>query len=193
MLFFLITLEHIKTFRTLPLCNPRLVPAGAPAISTSIIPANYSGGSKMDLTDFCKIFSIVDSIKQCLQDNTIMGTHAFSHMSSTDLQDMGFKLSEVIDLKEAIYKGMGSGAQLNSKLFVTFSLSWDSRLLTLYTLSCVRGKPRSADSRQKFTTTRSSAGVNLCFPALKALMDTPPVTKRCNMLLDTLCMSATAW
>ena len=58
----------------------------------------------MDLTDFCKVFAIVDSIKQCLQDNTIMGTHAFSH---TDLQDMGFKLSEVIYLKKAIYKGMG--------------------------------------------------------------------------------------
>ena len=98
----------------------------------------------MDLTDFCKIFAIVDSIKQCLQDNTIMGTHAFSHMSSTNLQDMGLKLGEVIDLKEAIYKGMGSGAQLNSKLFVkikSFSLSQDSCLLTLYTLSCVRGKP----------------------------------------------------
>ena len=68
-----------------------------------------------------------------------MGTHAFSHMSSTDLQDMGFKLGEVIYLKKAIYKGMGLGAQLNSKLFVkmkSFSLSRDSHLLTLYTLSC---------------------------------------------------------
>ena len=81
---------------------PRLAPAGAPAISTSIIPANYSEGSKMDLTNFCKIFAIADFIKQRLQDNAITGTHAFSHMSSTDLQDMGFKLGEVIDLKEAI-------------------------------------------------------------------------------------------
>ena len=63
---------------------PRLVPAGAPAISTSIIPANYSEGSKMDLTDFCKIFTIVDSIKQCLQDNTIMETQsADSRQKST--------------------------------------------------------------------------------------------------------------
>ena len=120
---------------------PRLVPAGAPAISTSIIPANYSEGFKMDLTDFCKIFAIVDSIKQCLQDNTIMGTHAFSHMSSTNLQDMGLKLGEVIDLKEAIYKGMGSGAQLNSKLFVNKIILIVSGLLSahiIYIIMCER-------------------------------------------------------
>jgi hypothetical protein len=48
------------------------------------------------------IYTLADSIKQRLQNNAITGTHAFPHMSSTDLQDMGFKLGEVIDFKEAI-------------------------------------------------------------------------------------------
>jgi hypothetical protein len=84
-----------------PRCAPAAA-AGAPAISTSLIPPNYSEGSKMDLTTFCIIYTLADSIKQRLQDNAITGTHAFPHMTSTDLQDMGFKLGEVIDLKEAI-------------------------------------------------------------------------------------------
>jgi hypothetical protein len=77
-------------------------PHPAPATSTGLLPPNYSEGSKMDLTTFCMIYTLADSIKQRLQNNAITGTHAFPHMSSTDLQDMGFKLGEVIDLKEAI-------------------------------------------------------------------------------------------
>ena len=74
----------------------------APAISTNLIPINYTEGSKIDLATFCEIYTLADSIKQRLQENAITGTHAFAHMSSTDLQAMEFKLGEVIDLKEAI-------------------------------------------------------------------------------------------
>jgi len=74
----------------------------APGISTSLIPANYVEGSKIDLPTFCKIYTLADSIKERLQENAITGSHAFSHMSTTDLQTMGLKLGEVINLKEAI-------------------------------------------------------------------------------------------
>lgn len=74
----------------------------APAISTNLIPVNYTKGSKTDLTTFCKIYAVANSIKQCLQENAITRTHAFAHISSAGLQAMGFKLGEVIDLKEVV-------------------------------------------------------------------------------------------
>ena len=85
---------------------PQPIPAGpslaAPAISTNLIPVNYTEGSKIDLITFCEIYALADSIKHRLQEKAITGSHVFAHMSSTDLQAMGFKLGEVIDLKEAI-------------------------------------------------------------------------------------------
>jgi hypothetical protein len=77
---------------------PQLVPV----VSTNLIPTNYVEGLKISLSTFCEIYALADSIKQRLQENAITGSHAFSHMSTTDLQAMGFKLGEVIDLKEAI-------------------------------------------------------------------------------------------
>jgi len=77
-------------------------PASASALSTNLIPVNYSEGLKISLATFCEIYALADSIKQRLQEHAITGTHAFAHMSSADLQAMGFKLGEVIDLKEAI-------------------------------------------------------------------------------------------
>ncbi len=74
----------------------------APAFSTNLILVNYAEGSKIDLTTFCEIYALANSIKQRLQENAITGTHAFAHMASADLQALGFKLGEVIDLKEAI-------------------------------------------------------------------------------------------
>lgn len=79
--------------------GPSLV---GPAISTNLIPVNYTEGSKIDLATFCEIYALADSIKHRLQENAITGTHAFAHISGADLQGMGFKLGEVIDLKEAI-------------------------------------------------------------------------------------------
>lgn len=82
---------------------PQLAPTiAAPAASTNLIPANYTEGSRIDLATFCEIYTLADSIKQRLHENAITGSHAFAHMSTADLQAMGFKLGEVIDLKEAI-------------------------------------------------------------------------------------------
>ena len=81
---------------------PQVAPIMAPAVSTNLIPTNYVEGSKINLVTFCEIYNLADSIKQRLEENAITGSHAFAHMSTTDLQAMGFKLGEVIDLKEAI-------------------------------------------------------------------------------------------
>ena len=121
MLFFLITLEHIKTFHTLLLCNPQdlCLLERQPfllALYQQTIAKDPRWTSLTSARSLLLLIPSNNAYKTTL--SSIMGTHAFSHMSSTDLQDMGFKLGEVIDLKEAIYKEMGSGAQLNSKLFV---------------------------------------------------------------------------
>ena len=62
----------------------------------------------------------------------------------------------------------------------------------LYTLVTVSGNPRSADSKQKLITMRSSAGVSRCFEVLNALMEMPPFTRHCSVLFDTSCLSSTA-
>lgn len=74
----------------------------APVISTSLIPTNYVEGSKIDFLTFCKIYTLAGSIKEHLQENTITGSHTFAYISTANLQAMGFKLGEVINLKEAI-------------------------------------------------------------------------------------------
>jgi len=56
----------------------------------------------MDLETFFLIYALPDSIKQHLHEQRITGTHAFAHMTSNHLEEMGFKLGESIDLKEAI-------------------------------------------------------------------------------------------
>jgi len=95
--------DHFSHDAHLPAIQPpQPLPITAPTISTNLIPTNYVEGSKIDLPTFCEIYTLADSIKQCLQENAITGSHAFAHMSTTDLQAMGFKLGEVIDLKEVV-------------------------------------------------------------------------------------------
>jgi len=56
----------------------------------------------MDIDTFCIIYLLPDAILCHFRDNAITGTHAFLHIAETDLVGMGFKMGEVIDLKEAI-------------------------------------------------------------------------------------------
>ena len=56
----------------------------------------------MDIAIFCHIYVLPDVVLQCFQEHAISGMHAFSHVSSSDLTGIGFRLGEVIDLKEAI-------------------------------------------------------------------------------------------
>jgi hypothetical protein len=74
----------------------------APLPPTGLIPGTHSEGMKMDIATFCHVYALPDVVLQRFQEHAISGTHAFSHISSSDLTGMGFRLGEVIDLKEAI-------------------------------------------------------------------------------------------
>jgi hypothetical protein len=69
---------------------------------TGLIPSTLNEGPRMDIDTFCVVYQLPDAILQHLRDNAITGTHAFSHITDTDLTGMGFKIGEVIDLKEAV-------------------------------------------------------------------------------------------
>ena len=67
-----------------------------------LIPEMHKEGPKIDMATFSAIYCIPDDIHQRLRENKITGTHAFSQIIVTDLKDMGLKLGEIIDLKQAI-------------------------------------------------------------------------------------------
>jgi len=56
----------------------------------------------MNIDVFCNTYSLPDTILQLFRVEEISGTHAFSHLTETDLTKMGFKMGQIIDLKEAI-------------------------------------------------------------------------------------------
>ena len=69
---------------------------------TGLIPSTLNEGPQMDIDMFCVVYLLPDAVLQHFHDNAITGTHAFSHITDTDLIGMGFKIGEVIDLKEAV-------------------------------------------------------------------------------------------
>ena len=74
----------------------------APPPLTGLIPRMHSEGPKLDITSFCDIYALPEVVLQHFREHAISGTHAFSHMDSGDLTMMGFRLGEIINLKEAI-------------------------------------------------------------------------------------------
>lgn len=77
-------------------------PAPAPIADSGLIPSQYKEGQKMDISAFCAVYELPANVYERLHENAITGTHAFAHMTPADLTTMGFKIGEVIDLKEAI-------------------------------------------------------------------------------------------
>lgn len=75
-------------------------PANPP--SNALVPATHTPGPRLDIAAFTSFYQLPSSIYQVFIDNAVTGTHAFSHMTTGDLTQMGFKFGEVIDLKEAI-------------------------------------------------------------------------------------------
>lgn len=73
-----------------------------PVLPASLIPETYTEGPKMDIKTFVSVYELPQSILKHFEENAITGTHAFSHISATDLPTMNFKICEIIDLKEAI-------------------------------------------------------------------------------------------
>jgi hypothetical protein len=76
--------------------------ASIPPKPTGLIPDTLGEGPKMDIDTFCAVYSLPDSILQQFRNNAITGTHAFSHITETHLTELGFKIGEIIDLKEAV-------------------------------------------------------------------------------------------
>jgi hypothetical protein len=75
----------------------------APAIKgTGLIPPSYGEGPRMEIDLFCAIYELPSPVLEHFRENAITGTHAFSHISEADLTGMGFKIGEIIDLKEAV-------------------------------------------------------------------------------------------
>jgi len=79
-------------------------PPPAPLLEkpTGLIPPTLNEGPQMDVDMFCAVYELPDAVLWYFHENTITGTHAFSHITDTDLSWMGFKIGEVIDLKEAV-------------------------------------------------------------------------------------------
>jgi len=86
----------------LPLPAAPAAPLPVPADESALIPSQYVAGQRMDLSAFCAIYELPDGVYQRLSDNAITGTHAFPHITPAILVTMGFKIGEVIDLKEAV-------------------------------------------------------------------------------------------
>jgi len=80
-----------------PVAHPHAAPT-----STSLILLTYVEGPEMDIERFCLVYNLPSSIQAHFCESTITGTHPFAEINSTDLKEMGFKLSEIIDLKQAI-------------------------------------------------------------------------------------------
>ena len=69
---------------------------------TGLIPSTLNEGPRMDIDTFCVVYLLPNTVLQHFRDNAITGTYAFSHITNTDLARMGFKIGEVIDLKEMV-------------------------------------------------------------------------------------------
>ena len=79
-------------------------PLPAPLLkkATGLIPSTLNEGPRMDIDTFCTVYLLPNAVLQHFHNNVITGTHAFSHITDTDLAGMGFKIGEIIDLKEAV-------------------------------------------------------------------------------------------
>jgi hypothetical protein len=62
----------------------------------------HSEGPKLDIASFCDIYALPEVVLQHFREHAISGTHAFSHIDSSNLTTMGFRLGKIINLKEAI-------------------------------------------------------------------------------------------
>lgn len=82
--------------------NPALAPAHPIAPASRHLISAINQGAKIDLATFCSVYALPDSIHNRLRENAISGTHAFAHLTSEDLKEMGFKLGEIINLNQAI-------------------------------------------------------------------------------------------
>lgn len=80
-----------------------------PVADSGLILSHFSQGQKMSISAFCGLYKLPADVHTRFTENAITSTHAFAHITSTDLTAMGFKIGEIIDLKEAIKAWCTSG------------------------------------------------------------------------------------
>jgi len=99
-------------------------PPPAPLLKkpTGLIPLTLNEGPRMDVDTFCAVYELPDAVLRYFHKNAITGTHAFSHIMDTDLTGMGFKIGEVIDLKEAVKIWVSS----KESFWMCYHLYWPS-------------------------------------------------------------------
>ena len=73
----------------------------APNTNGSLVHENHQG-PRMDIEMFCTLYSLSSDFLCRFQEHGISGTHAFAHINVKDLKEMGFKIGEIIDVKEAV-------------------------------------------------------------------------------------------
>jgi hypothetical protein len=80
-------------------------PTNTPAIvsnSQMLLLIAQPSGPKLTIADFCRNYSLSDSICARLTENGYSGTHTFSYIEVGDLKEMGFKGGEIAELKHAV-------------------------------------------------------------------------------------------
>lgn len=82
--------------------NAPLLQALAPTVDAFLSAENHSEGPKMDIETFCTVYSLSEELLSCFREHRISGTHAFAHIGTKELKEMGFRIGEIIDIKEAV-------------------------------------------------------------------------------------------
>ncbi|TFK35642.1 hypothetical protein BDQ12DRAFT_611582, partial [Crucibulum laeve] len=70
--------------------------------SSGLIPTHLHPGVKMDMTTFCATYHLSNAILSWFKENAFTGTQAFQYIDNSEIKEMGFKLGEIVDLKEAV-------------------------------------------------------------------------------------------
>ncbi|PPQ78672.1 hypothetical protein CVT24_002261 [Panaeolus cyanescens] len=76
------------------------LPTHAP--HSGLIPHHLSAGEHMNIRTFCEVYALPSTILQHFEDHGVTGTHAFSRISHAQLENMGFRIGEIVDLEDAI-------------------------------------------------------------------------------------------
>lgn len=86
--------------------RPPFAPAAGPQppvpASQPLIPTHLQPGIKQDIGTFCFIHGLSLDVLEKFRANAYTGTQAFRYIDVQELKDLGFKLGEIADLKEAI-------------------------------------------------------------------------------------------
>jgi hypothetical protein len=91
--------------QTRPVAEP--VPSAAalnprPPLVAMLIPNRHEPGLTCTIEDFCARYELDNTILTKLKDNGYSRMHTFKYIEISELQDMGFKPGEIVELKEAV-------------------------------------------------------------------------------------------